>query len=436
MIRRAAFSKSWNDSAARFHSSDPNLNAIWELCRYSIKATTFAGVYVDGDRERIPYEADTYLNQISHYATDGDFTMARDTFAWLLANGTWPSEWAPYMILIAHADYLHTADIDWLREQYPKLHEKMLEHRVGASGLVESMEPQHRKTDLVDWPPVERDGFVLRPINTVVNTFHLASLDRMRELATYLGETDDAQRFASLYRERLAKFQELLYMPDRKLFRDGIGTDHSSQHASLFPLAFGLVPDQDRREMAIELASRGMRCSVYGAQFLLEGLFLNQADVPAMDLILADSDRSWKHMLDSGTTITWEAWDQKYKPNQDWNHPWGAAPANLLPRFVLGVTPAQPGWAQCRIKPYPSGLEFAEGTVPTPRGPIEIRWDNTNSFRIHCKLPPGMTAMIELPRNGQRQSVWQGGQQVSSRPVGDRLLLDEAMSGTIVLEVR
>jgi alpha-L-rhamnosidase len=44
------------------------LNRIWELCRYSIKATTFAGVYVDGDRERIPYEADAYLNQLSHYA--------------------------------------------------------------------------------------------------------------------------------------------------------------------------------------------------------------------------------------------------------------------------------------------------------------------------------------------------------------------------------
>ena len=22
------------------------------------------------------------------------------------------------------------------------------------------------------------------------------------------------------------------------------------------------------------------------------------------------------------------------KPNQDWNHAWGAAPANLLPRFL------------------------------------------------------------------------------------------------------
>jgi hypothetical protein len=59
--RRAAFASTWDDHAAAFHSSDELLNRIWELCRYSIKATTFAGVYVDGDRERISYEADAYL---------------------------------------------------------------------------------------------------------------------------------------------------------------------------------------------------------------------------------------------------------------------------------------------------------------------------------------------------------------------------------------
>jgi len=52
----------------------------------SIKATTFAGLYVDGDRERIPYEADAYLNQLSHYYTDNDVQMARRL--WQRAPGT------------------------------------------------------------------------------------------------------------------------------------------------------------------------------------------------------------------------------------------------------------------------------------------------------------------------------------------------------------
>ncbi len=70
IVRQAAFAATWEDDAASFKSSNAMLNRIWDLCRYSIKATTFAGVYVDGDRERIPYEADAYLNQLSHYSTD------------------------------------------------------------------------------------------------------------------------------------------------------------------------------------------------------------------------------------------------------------------------------------------------------------------------------------------------------------------------------
>ena len=58
-------------------------------------------------------------------------------------------------------------------------------------------------------------------------------------------------------------------------------------------------------------------------------------------------------MVESGTTITWEAWDQKYKPNQDWNHAWGAAPANLLPRFVLGAQAARARLAARQDSPDP-----------------------------------------------------------------------------------
>lgn len=71
--------------------------------------------------------------------------------------------------------------------------------------------------------------------------------------------------------------------------------------------------------------------------------------------------RSWRHMVDSGSTISWEAWDHKYKPNHDWNHAWGAAPANLLPRFILGVEATKPGWSHARIRPFPGDLAFAKG---------------------------------------------------------------------------
>src|SRR5262249_21275765 len=78
-IRQVAVRYPFDDNAATFSSSDDRLNRIWELCKHTIKATTFAGIYVDGDRERIPYEADAYLNQLGHYAVDREYALARYT---------------------------------------------------------------------------------------------------------------------------------------------------------------------------------------------------------------------------------------------------------------------------------------------------------------------------------------------------------------------
>lgn len=434
--RQAAFARTWDDQAAAFHSSDELLNRIWELCRYSIKATTFAGIYVDGDRERIPYEGDAYLNQLSQYATDHDLQMARDTFDHLLKHPTWPTEWAFHMIFMAHADWMQTGDPAWLAPRYEALKSKLLLERARADGLLVSNAAQTRHDDLVDWPPKERDGYVFQPVNTVVNAFHLRSLTLMAELAKALGK--DAEAADYLARERItrAAFQEKLFDATRGVYRDGEGTDHAAQHANLFPLAFGLVPAEHRARVTAWVGQRGMAGSVYAAQYLLEGLFQNDAAVQALALITAPTDRSWKHMVESGTTITWEAWDQKYKPNQDWNHPWGAAPANLLPRFVLGAQPLAPGWRRAVIQPSPGNLKSAEGKVPTPRGPLWVSWKNDDTFKLLLTLPDGMQAKVELPATDNSRGVFLGNKPVRAHRRGSRWALDEDVSDTVTLEVK
>lgn len=76
-VRQIAVHYPFDDSASDFSCSDDQLNAVWNLCKYSIKATSFAGVFVDGDRERKPYEADAYINQLGWYYVTTDTTLAR-----------------------------------------------------------------------------------------------------------------------------------------------------------------------------------------------------------------------------------------------------------------------------------------------------------------------------------------------------------------------
>lgn len=53
-------------------------------------------------------------------------------------------------------------------------------------------------------------------------------------------------------------------------------------------------------------------------------------------------------------------------------HGWAAGPTPWLQRHVLGVRPVDPGCTTVEVKPELGSLDFAEGTVPTPKGPVKV----------------------------------------------------------------
>ncbi|MEA2707423.1 MAG: alpha-L-rhamnosidase [Phycisphaerales bacterium] len=395
-VRQQILIYPFDDHASRFASSDENLDAIWDFCKYSIKATTAFGIYVDGDRERIPYEADAYINQLAHYGVDREYALARHTHEYLLKNPTWPTEWKQHSVLMAHADWMYTGDVESIRRNYQVLKkEKTLLAHARADGLLDTS----KLRDIVDWPAGERDGYVMSPVNTVVNAFHYRTLVLMSEMAAAIGEQQDAARFADESRRVLAAFNQKLYDEQQGVYVDGeVGPahEHASLHANLFALAFGLVPEQRKPQVIAFIKSRGMACSVYPAQFLLESFFESGEAEYALSLITSDGDRGWRNMLRAGSTITLEAWDIKFKPNLDWNHAWGAAPANILPRYVLGVRPLEPGFAKMIIQPQLGPLTQVEGKVPTIRGPVRVKVDAAKR-RMEVDIPKNTTARIVLP---------------------------------------
>ena len=416
-----AFHTYWDENASGFESNNNILNQVWDLCKYSIKATTFNGLYVDGDRERIPYEADAYLNQLSHYTTDREYAMARRTIEYFMKNPTWPTEWQQHVPLLIYADYMYTGNTELIERYYEALKHKSLFELSNEDGLITSTKvdaafmkklgfPDGYKkplTDIVDWPGPnfngsktkgERDGFVFKPYSTVINSFFYENMKIMAEFAKILGKTQEALDFE--YRAAKAKkaVNEQMFDAERGIYVDGIGTDHASLHANMMPLAFGLVPEEHFESVVNYVKSRGMACSVYGAQFLMDGLYnAGEADY-ALDLLTDTSDRSWYNMIKIGSTITLEAWDNKYKNNLDWNHAWGAVPANVIPRGLWGIKPKTPGFAVATIKPQMSKLKSSEIEVPTVRGTIKGKY-TYNGARLQTyeiEIPGNMVAEFSL----------------------------------------
>ena len=112
-------------------------------------------------------------------------------------------------------------------------------------------------------------------------------------------------------------------------------------------------------------------------------------------------------MIRAGSTITMEAWDNKFKPNQDWNHAWGAAPANLIPAKLMGVEPLEPGFSKIRIKPQPASLREASVKIPTIRGTVRMSFENNpgERFSMEVEIPGNTTAEVYLPLVGKRYDL-------------------------------
>jgi hypothetical protein len=108
-------------------------------------------------------------------------------------------------------------------------------------------------------------------------------------------------------------------------------------------------------------------------------------------------------MIKTGSTITMEAWDMKYKPNSDWNHAWGAVPANIIPRYLWGIQPKTPGYEVVSIKPQMSTLKNSSIKVPTIRGEItgDYRRINNRLTRYSIELPANMTGEFRMKWSSQ-----------------------------------
>ena len=85
-----------------------------------------------------------------------------------------------------------------------------------------------------------------------------------------------------------------------------------------------------------------------------------------------------------------ESWDDSCKPNQDCNHAWGAAPANLIPRCIAGIKPLESGFKRFSVTPHPGMLQEFYMKHPTPNGSIILEYKNST---FSLTVPVGSIAV-------------------------------------------
>jgi Bacterial alpha-L-rhamnosidase C-terminal domain len=113
------------------------------------------------------------------------------------------------------------------------------------------------------------------------------------------------------------------------------------------------------------------------------------ADDSALDLLR----REWGSMATRQPGTMWEMVDYETEgrdtvaPSVD--HGWSSGAAAAITSYVLGVQPTAPGFSTFTVAPHPGDLSWAQGSVPTPQGPIRVSWR---------KAAGGLALSVTAPR--------------------------------------
>ncbi|MGH3279285.1 MAG: alpha-L-rhamnosidase C-terminal domain-containing protein [Trebonia sp.] len=194
-------------------------------------------------------------------------------------------------------------------------------------------------------------------------------------------------------------------------------SDHATlaQDANALAVLFGIAPRADVPKILRSLKSlwgphgsepySGTTYSNLISPFITA--FEVEADYLAGDT--ADGEHllslTWDQMIDPrGPFYTGTMWENigpdgtATEARTSLAHGWASGPTPIMVSEVLGVQPVAPGYRTFTVDPHPGSLRWAQGAVPTPYGPIAVRWERSGPrFSVTVTVPPRATAFISLP---------------------------------------
>jgi len=403
----------FDPSASSFTASDDLLARIWELCKNGVQFGSQGGFLDCPTREKGQYLGDALHTGRAHLLLTADGTLTKKAIhdfqlsqricpgLMAVAPGSLMQEIAEYSLqwpMVLNNYYQQTGDTAFVEAMADKVFAGLLNYFARfetPDGLIAGI---NEKWVLVDWPQNLRDDYdydyALSRENAVLNAFYYESLRCAGALL------NDLERDGGSYLEKAARVKDAfvarLLDPETGLFVDAPGSKHSSLHANALPLAFGMAPPETVPGIVDMIREKRLSCGVYIAPFVIEACYRAGESELAYSLLTSTDEHSWHEMLKHGATTCIEAWGPDQKWNTSWCHPWSCGPIFLIAEYVMGLSPAEPGWRSIRFAPHvSSSLDTAALTIPIPQGRASVRYERETSYRV--TVPPGVSVETDDP---------------------------------------
>jgi hypothetical protein len=411
----------------KFRSSDAQLNKIWDVAAYTMHLNT-REFFIDGiKRDRWIWSGDAYQSYLMNYYLYFDTpTVNRTQFA---LRGKDPvtshintiMDYSFYWFISVYDAYQYTGDKTQVQQLYPRM-QSLMQYVLGSRNPDGLLEGQAGDWVFIDWA----DGLSKKGEVSFEQILFCRSLESMALCASLVGDTAGAATYQKLAADVRAKIFATYWDASKGALVhsqvNGQPTSNVTRYANMFAIFFNyLSPEQQQQvKQSVLLNPQVPKITTpYMRFYELEAL----CALGEQPYVLKEMKSYWGGMLDLGATSFWEEYDPAKKGAEHYAmygrpfgkslcHAWGASPIYLLGKYYLGVKPLTAGYATYEVVPALGGLQWMEGTVPTPQGDITVRCDTkqikvrgasgSGTLRFRSKAKPSCKgAKILAKGNGQ-----------------------------------
>ena len=293
-------------------------------------------------------------------------------------------------------------------------------------------------TGLVDVPLIASIDWSVdgRAVGQVASTNMVAydSLTNAAILAFAIGDTASAVQYSAQAAALKTAINDNLWNPELGAY--DASTDRRGyvvQDANSWAVYYG-VADADQSAQIVATMADTLTTE-FGLRAAEEGIsgypqivspFVGSFSLPANylagrpDLAMEQMLATWGYMTgtDAGST-TWErirlpegnlSGSIPYLFGDSASHAWGTGATSSLSEYVVGIKPTSVAYGTWQVKPFPQGLQWAQGRVPTLAGLIASRWElGDDVFRLTVEAPAGTSGTVAVPTLGATRSIYRDG---------------------------
>eukprot|EP00051_Salpingoeca_urceolata_P001214 m.39380 g.39380 ORF g.39380 m.39380 type:complete len:1029 (+) comp11266_c0_seq1:188-3274(+) len=281
-----------------------------------------------------------------------------------------------------------------------------------------------------DWCSVENRSINVGNTAPELAAFnYILSLNALSDMATVLGKSADAAKYAALSKEMKPVYHKLFYNASFAAYGK---TKLEVQSLTAAPLAMDAVPADlsdsvvNALKENIESFGSHLTFGAVGAKHLLPQLTRHGLYDTAMSIATQTTYPSFGHWIANGATTCWENWsgvaDGTHPPPPTHNHIFlCGGVGEWMYRSVAGLQATTPGYGSVLVQPSLStkaGPSKVTSSLTTMSGVVTSSWEALNSrtqLSLQVQVPVSVEAEVVVPfltGSASTGTVTEGGQQV------------------------